>query len=142
MFLAIPIYVILAVISLMNYKYSKVGVGIIAFLLCVNIFDIFLGSVIDYVRLMDNPQNYTAHIDFTISGWILLVVLFSLFLLFLSKVEKKPKKQLLSKENTIELNPSIIDFKTLLAFIEQQHKDGIISDDEYNMKRAEILKQL
>ena len=47
-----------------------------------------------------------------------------------------------TKEVKIKLNSDVIDFKTLLSFIESEYKTGNITEDEYNRKRAEIISKI
>ena len=35
-----------------------------------------------------------------------------------------------------------VDFKQMLEFVERQYKSGAITEEEYKLKRAEIIKRL
>ena len=66
------------------------------------------------------------------------VVLLTYFSNYTNKKDIKVKQY----KSHIKLNTEIIDFKTLLEFVENQYKNGEITEEEYKKKRTEILNQL
>lgn len=72
------------------------------------------------------------------TGLVFLLVLLTYFLSYTNKKDIKVKKI----KSQIKLNVGVIDFKTLLEFVESQYKNGEITEEEYKKKRTEILNQL
>ena len=126
-------YAGLGIISLTNYKYAKVGVVIT---LCL-ILEYAIFSTIGVVLI--NYQIRSGVYGITYCSSLLSII--ELLFILLHFLTYTPKKNF-DKPKNIKLNTNVIDFKTLLEFIENQYKLGTITEEEYLQKRAEILSKL
>ncbi|MDU5105775.1 hypothetical protein [Clostridium sp.] len=72
------------------------------------------------------------------TGLIFLLVLLTYFLSYTNKKDIKVNHY----KSHIKINTEIIDFKTLLEYVESQYKNGEIAEEEYKKKRTEIFNQL
>ena len=126
------IYIIIGIIPIINMKHIKICTVLTFILitlgLCHNLFDLF--------ESISGTSLFFYSIPFysTRCGIVTLSLLFIYFLSFADE-NKKSRSQ-------IEINTDIIDFKLMLELIEEQYKSGSITEDEYKIKRNEILKQL
>lgn len=87
-----------------------------------------LGFGIDY-----NFNVYQFFNIFTLLG------ILAYFIITGIETERKIKTE---NGSEISLNGDVLDFKTLLSFVENQYRTGEIGEEEYKNKRAEILKNL
>ncbi len=115
-------------------KKVKIANIITLILIAYNILNAyFIGSLQSYYIGLNISLVSTGY-----TGLVFLLVLLTYFLSYTNKKDIKIKKN----KSQIKLNAGVIDFKTLLEFIESQYKNGEISEDEYKKKRTEILNQL
>lgn len=126
-------YVGLGLISITNYKFAKVGSIITICLIAECILDDTAGMVIRSFQYVQGNYN--------IPNTQELLPIYILLIILLHFLTYTPKKNL-DKPKNIKLNTNIIDFKTLLEFIENQYNSGAITEEEYLQKRSEILSKL
>lgn len=117
-----------------NYRMIKVGYIALGIVFSYSIFYSYFGGLITRYLLGTGAVVYS----FTVLpvGILGLLQLICIALVFLTNTDKR------STDNTVTLNANVIDFKTLLNFIEEEHQAGKITDDEYNQKRAEIISKI
>ncbi|MDD4494583.1 MAG: hypothetical protein PHV32_09610 [Eubacteriales bacterium] len=127
-------YAALGFVVINNYKAAKVGYIVFGILFSYSIFCSYFGGLITRYLLSTGSVVYSLTV--LPVGLLDLLSLICIALVFLTYTDKK------CADNTVTLNANVIDFKTLLNFIEEEHKAGKITDDEYNQKRAEIISKI
>lgn len=124
-------FIALGLIILDNLKKVKIANIITLILITYNILNAyFIGNLSVF---------YSVSIGYT--GLVFLLVLLTYFLSYTNKKDIKYIK-IQKNKSQIKLDAEIIDFKTLLEFLENQYKNGHITEEEYKKRRTEILKQL
>jgi hypothetical protein len=118
---------------------AKVGIVVVVLFL-------FFGLVFGYVVLRETPDSESG-LKLLISGFFLIwvvvcIIIIVIFLRVLSKKKHLREKSLvnLSIEETAEQEATKNgDFESRLRMLEQLKRDGLITEEEYQMKRAQIL---
>lgn len=139
-FLEAGCYAALGFIIIDNLKKVKIANIITLILIVYNILNAyFIGNVQSlYIRYGFYSGLNVSLVSTGYTGLVFLLVLLTYFSNYTNKKDIKVKQY----KSHIKLNTEIIDFKTLLEFIENQYKNGEITEEEYKKKRTEILNQL
>uniref|UniRef100_UPI0025FE0EE7 hypothetical protein n=1 Tax=uncultured Clostridium sp. TaxID=59620 RepID=UPI0025FE0EE7 len=139
-FLEAGCYAALAFIIIDNLKKVKIANIITLILIVYNILNAyFIGNVQSlYIRYGFYSGLNVSLVSTGYTGLVFLLVLLTYFSNYTNKKDIKVKQY----KSHIKLNTEIIDFKTLLEFVENQYKNGKITEEEYKKKRTEILNQL
>ena len=142
------ILIYIGFISLTNFKYAKLGCILSLIIITIELFSLYvldpiLWDQFSWVDFLGKDFYYNLLRICEIWGhdYLLLAIQISFLLICMSRIDKKPKEEQSTIGNAT-INTEIIDFKTLLLFIENQYKNNEITEEEYRKKRAEILKQL
>ena len=139
-FLEAGCYAALGFIIIDNLKKVKIANIITLILIVYNILNAyFIGNVQSlYIRYGFYSGLNVSLVSTGYTGLVFLLVLLTYFSNYTNKKDIKVKQY----KSHIKLNTEIIDFKTLLEFVENQYKNGEITEEEYKKKRTEILNQL
>lgn len=139
-FLEAGCYAALGFIIIDNLKKVKIANIITLILIVYNILNAyFIGNVQSlYIRYGFYSGLNVSLVSTGYTGLVFLLVLLTYFSNYTNKKDIKVKQY----KSHIKLNTEIIDFKTLLEFVENQYKNGEITEEEYKKKRNEILNQL
>lgn len=139
-FLEAGCYAALGFIIIDNLKKVKIANIITLILIVYNILNAyFIGKVQSlYIRYGFYSGLNVSLVSTGYTGLVFLLVLLTYFSNYTNKKDIKVKQY----KSHIKLNTEIIDFKTLLEFVENQYKNGEITEEEYKKKRTEILNQL
>lgn len=139
-FLEAGCYAALGFIIIDNLKKVKIANIITLILIVYNILNAyFIGNVQSlYIRYGFYSGLNVSLVSSGYTGLVFLLVLLTYFSNYTNKKDIKVKQY----KSHIKLNTEIIDFKTLLEFVENQYKNGEITEEEYKKKRTEILNQL
>lgn len=139
-FLEAGCYAALGFIIIDNLKKVKIANIITLILIVYNILNAyFIGNVQSlYIRYGFYSGLNVSLVSTGYTGLVFLLVLLTYFSNYTNKKDIKVKQY----KSHIKLNTEIIDFKILLEFIENQYKNGEITEEEYKKKRTEILNQL
>lgn len=139
-FLEAGCYAALGFIIIDNLKKVKIANIITLILIVYNILNAyFIGNVQSlYIRYVFYSGLNVSLVSTGYTGLVFLLVLLTYFSNYTNKKDIKVKQY----KSHIKLNTEIIDFKTLLEFVENQYKNGEITEEEYKKKRTEILNQL
>ena len=139
-FLEAGCYAALGFIIIDNLKKVKIANIITLILIVYNILNAyFIGNVQSlYIRYGFYSGLNVSLVSTGYTGLVFLLVLLTYFSNYTNKKDIKVKQY----KSHIKLNTEIIDFKTLLEFVENQYKNGEITKEEYKKKRTEILNQL
>lgn len=139
-FLEAGCYAALGFIIIDNLKKVKIANIITLILIVYNILNAyFIGNVQSlYIRYGFYSGLNVSLVSTGYTGLVFLLVLLTYFSNYTDKKNIKVKQY----KSHIKLNTEIIDFKTLLEFVENQYKNGEITEEEYKKKRTEILNQL
>lgn len=122
-------YIVIAVMIFFGYKHAEVAVIAVFCLLGCNILANY------FLFLFANGMYWFIEIFHTIcySDLIFLAVL---TILLLSKTDKR------FFERKSKASKTVTDLKEQLTFLEQKHKDGQISDEDYKIQRKKMLDLL
>lgn len=139
-FLEAGCYAAIGFIIIDNLKKVKIANIITLILIVYNILNAyFIGNVQSlYIRYGFYSGLNVSLVSSGYTGLVFLLVLLTYFSNYTNKKDIKVKQY----KSHIKLNTEIIDFKTLLEFVENQYKNGEITEEEYKKKRTEILNQL
>lgn len=139
-FLEAGCYAALGFIIIDNLKKVKIANIITLILIVYNILNAyFIGNVQSlYIRYGFYSGLNVSLVSTGYTGLVFLLVLLTYFSNYTNKKDIKVKQY----KSHIKLNTEIIDFKTLLEFVENQYKNGEITEEEYKKKRTEIFNQL
>lgn len=139
-FLEAGCYAALGFIIIDNLKKVKIANIITLILIVYNILNAyFIGNVQSlYIRYGFYSGLNVSLVSTGYTGLVFLLVLLTYFSNYTNKKDIKVKQY----KSHIKINTEIIDFKTLLEFVENQYKNGEITKEEYKKKRTEILNQL
>ncbi|WP_294362338.1 SHOCT domain-containing protein [uncultured Clostridium sp.] len=139
-FLEAGCYAAIGFIIIDNLKKVKIANIITLILIVYNILNAyFIGNVQSlYIRYGFYSGLNVSLVSTGYTGLVFLLVLLTYFSNYTNKKDIKVKQY----KSHIKLNTEIIDFKTLLEFVENQYKNGEITEEEYKKKRTEILNQL
>ncbi|MDY4252497.1 hypothetical protein [Clostridium sp.] len=139
-FLEAGCYAAIGFIIIDNLKKVKIANIITLILIVYNILNAyFIGNVQSlYIRYGFYSGLNVSLVSTGYTGLVFLLVLLTYFSNYTNKKDIKVKQY----KSHIKINTEIIDFKTLLEFVENQYKNGEITKEEYKKKRTEILNQL
>lgn len=139
-FLEAGCYAAIGFIIIDNLKKVKIANIITLILIVYNILNAyFIGNVQSlYIRYGFYSGLNVSLVSTGYTGLVFLLVLLTYFSNYTNKKDIKVKQY----KSHIKINTEIIDFKTLLEFVENQYKNGEITEEEYKKKRTEILNQL
>lgn len=137
-FLEAGCYAALGFIIIDNLKKVKIANIITLILIVYNILNAyFIGNVQSlYIRYGFYSGLNVSLVSTGYTGLVFLLVLLTYFSNYTNKKDIKVKQY----KSHIKLNTEIIDFKTLLEFIENQYKNGEITEEEYKKKRCKLKK--
>lgn len=96
----------------------------------------YLLSTQEFHKLMNTFGFGSGH------NFIFYLTLFCILAYFIITGIETERKIKTENGSEISLNGDVLDFKTLLSFVENQYRTGEIGEEEYKNKRAEILKNL
>lgn len=139
-FLEAGCYAALAFLIIDKLKKVKIANIITLILIVYNILNAyFIGNLQSlYIKFGFYSRLNVSLVSTGYTGLVFLLVLLTYFLSYTNKKDIRVKKI----KSQIKLNVGVIDFKTLLEFVESQYKNGEITEEEYKKKRTEILNQL
>ena len=139
-FLEAGCYAALGFLIIDKLKKVKIANIITLILIVYNILNAyFIGNIQSlYIRFGYYSGLNVSLVSTGYTGLVFLLVLLTYFLSYTNKKDIKVNHY----KSHIKINTEIIDFKTLLEFVESQYKNGEITEEEYKKKRTEILNQL
>lgn len=127
-------YAVIGIIAITRFKkVTPLGIIILLYLIAESLFSrTIIPAAIIYFFNKNRFYYHVASEYFFILNTLHLLCILVYMLMHAKK----------TKEVKIKLNSDVIDFKTLLSFIESEYKTGNITEDEYNRKRAEIISKI
>lgn len=126
-------YIVIAVIIFFGYKHAEVAVIAVFCLLGCNILaksSLFLFGDWIYRFVFSEIEIFNT------ASYNDLIFLAVLTILLLSKTDKR------FFERKSKASKTVTDLKEQLTFLEQKHKDGQISDEDYKIQRKKMLDLL